>query len=359
MRFRKQMSLLLLCATASLLGGCGIGTTVPAAGTTYTGAVLQGKLYGGQQPIAGARVYLLAAGVGGYGGASVSLLNAAVTGNADSVGAYVLTGPTGSFTISGDYTCTGGSQVYLYALGGNPGTGTNSAAATMALLGGCPAGGKFTNIPLVTMNEVSTVAAAYAVAGYATDALHISSSGTPLAKTGIANAFANATNLVDLGLGTSLATTPGGNGTVPQTEINTLADILASCVNTSNTSTGAASASCSALFALATSDGTSTGTQPAETATAAINIAHHPALNVSALYAMNGGTTSPFQPILAVPPNDWTVRLAFSSGYGGTNDEQGHSLAVDGSGNIWAVEPYCQAAMTAPQVYTCVASSQI
>ena len=55
MRFRKQMSLLLLCATASLLGGCGIGTTVPAAGTTYTGAVLQGKLYGGQQPIAGAR----------------------------------------------------------------------------------------------------------------------------------------------------------------------------------------------------------------------------------------------------------------------------------------------------------------
>jgi hypothetical protein len=191
------------------------------------------------------------------------------------------------------------------------------------------------------MNEVSTVAAAYAVAGYATDAVHISSSGTSLAKTGIANAFANATNLADLPSSAALATTPGGNGTVPQAEIDTLADILASCVNTANTNSGAASSTCAALFALATSDGTTTGKQPSDTATAAINIAHHPALNVSALYAMNGGTTSPFQPILSATPNDWTVRLAFSSAYQGTNPETTNTLAVDGYGNVWAVGPFC------------------
>ncbi len=37
---------------------------------------------------------------------------------------YVTTGSDGSFSISGDYTCTAGQQVYLYAVGGDPGLGT-------------------------------------------------------------------------------------------------------------------------------------------------------------------------------------------------------------------------------------------
>ena len=91
------------------------------------------------------------------------------------------------------------------------------------------------------MNEVSTIATAYAIAGYATDATHVSSSGSTLAATGIANAFASVTNLETLNTGVALATTPvanGGNGTVPQSEINTLANILASCVNSSGAVTG-------------------------------------------------------------------------------------------------------------------------
>lgn len=91
------------------------------------------------------------------------------------------------------------------------------------------------------------------------------------------NAFVTASSLASLSTGVALATTPGGNGTVPQTEINTLANVLARCIN----STGPAFASCATLFSDAKSGGTS-GTTPTDTATAAINMAHNPASNWSA-----------------------------------------------------------------------------
>src|SRR5579884_243345 len=129
-----------------LLTGCTLTNT--GGPSPVQGAELRGSVHGGQQPIAGAHVYLFAANTTGYGGAgiarsssnaSISLLNAASTGHSDSVGAYVLTDANGNFSISGDYTCTPGQQVYLYALGGNPGGGTNSHAGLMAALGNCPA----------------------------------------------------------------------------------------------------------------------------------------------------------------------------------------------------------------------------
>ncbi len=188
------------------LTGCTIATT--SSPDAASGAAIKGIVHGGQQPIVGAHVYLFAANSTGYGGAgiaasssnaSISLLNGASTGFSDSIGAYVPTGAGGSFTVTGDYTCTPNSQVYLYALGGDPGSGTNSAAGLMAILGNCPATGTFAaTTPLVVVNEVSTIAAAYAFAGFATDATHVSSSGTALAQIGIANAFANSANLYNL-----------------------------------------------------------------------------------------------------------------------------------------------------------------
>ena len=262
--------------------------------TTTQVIVPNGRAYAAQKALVGAHVYLLAANNTGYGGnglaassanASVSLLSAAKTGQSDQVGAYVLTGADGSFFIAGDYTCAPGSQVYLYALGGSNGAGTNTATGLLAALGACPSGGTFAATPYVVMNEISTIATAYAFAGFATDATHVGSSGTALAQTGIANAFANAGNLETLGTGAALATTPAGNGTVPQAEINTLANILADC-----TSTGAASSNgCSLLFGYALSGG-ATGTIPTDTATAAINIAHNPGANVAALYGLATGT---------------------------------------------------------------------
>ncbi|MGP8259058.1 MAG: PKD domain-containing protein [Acidobacteriaceae bacterium] len=286
--------------------------------------VPNGRVYGGQQPVAGAHVYLFAANTTGYGQASVSLLSAASTGQSDSVGAYVLTGADGSFFTAGDYSCTPGSQVYLYSLGGSAGSGTNTGIGLLAALGACPSAGNFAATPYAVMNEVSTIAAAYAFAGFATDATHVSSSGTALAQVGVANAFANAANLATLSTGTALSTTPAGNGTVPQTEINTLANILADCVNTS----GPGSNGCQLLFTNAMSGG-STGTVPTDTATATINIAHHPGANIATLYGL--ASTAVFTPKLAAQPNDFTVSVVFTGG--GMYETAG--LAVDGSGNVW------------------------
>jgi sugar lactone lactonase YvrE len=295
-------------------------------------------LHGGQQPVANAHVYLFAANTTGYGGngiaasasnASLSLLNAASTGQYDGIGAYVLSDANGNFSITGDYNCTVGQQVYLYALGGQPTTGvTNSAIGLMAAVGTCPSGGSFLpTIPFVMVNEVSTIAAAYALAGFATDAIHVSSSGTTLAQTGIANAFANAANLANISTGSALATTPSGNGIAPQSTVNTLADILAACIN----SAGSASSNCSTLLTNAESAGTS-GTVPTDTATAAINIAHNPGTSVTTLYGLVAGIASPFAPSLATAPNDFTLGLVFSSGGGMDNPD---AVAIDATGNAW------------------------
>ena len=329
----SSFCVVLTCFLCLLLGGCSLTST--AGPSAEAGVAMQGRVFGGQQPIVGAHVYLFAANTTGNAGpglvassnnASVSLLSAALTGHSDSVGAYVLTDNNGNFTITGDYTCTANTQAYMYALGGNAGSGANSAAGLLAALGSCHASGNFlAQTPFIYVNEVSTIAAAYAFAGYATDATHVSSSGSALALTGIKNAFANATNLAGISTGAALATTPAGNGTVPQSEINTLANILASCVN----STGSSSTQCSTLFTNAASSGSS-GITPTDTATAAINIAHNPGANLAALYALSV-PAPPFAPSLSAQPSDFTIALSFTGG--GLNDP--NSIAVDGAGNVW------------------------
>jgi streptogramin lyase len=299
-----------------------------------SGAAIHGIVHGGQSPIQGAAVYLLAANTTGYGGAgvaassgnaSISLLNSLVlsqtpAGGQDGSGNYyVTTDAKGAWGITGDYTCPSAStQVYLYSVGGSSGAGANSAAGLLAALGPC---GNLTSSTYVIINEVSTIAMAYSVAGFATDATHVSSSGSTLALQGITNAFATATNLETLTTGVALATTPAGNGTVPQTEINTLANILAACVN----STGPGSSTCDTLF----SNAMNGSTAPSDTATAAINIAHNPGANISALYGLQTASTE-FQPALSAAPNDFTIVLSYTGGGGGT------AVLVDQSGDIWA-----------------------
>jgi len=296
-----------------LLAGC---ASNPVTNTTQVSSdqatKLQGKVYGGQQPLVGASVYLYAANTTGYGSGSISLLGGA---------GYVTTGAGGAFSITSDYTCPSPStQVYLYALGGDSGSGANSAAGLLAGLGSC---GNLTPSTFVMVNEVSTIATAYAIAGYATDATHVSSAGNTIGQTGIANAFAAIPNLETLATGVALATTPAGNGTVPQSEINTLADILAACVN----STGPSSTACSTLF----NNARNGSTAPADTATAAINIAHNPGANIATLYALEPGAGAPFQPTLGSAPNDFTVAFSYS---GGSLNQPG-GIAIDALGNIW------------------------
>ena len=319
-------SLVVTCA--ALLSGCsGVSrlTSSQTAGNSVTGVALEGKAHGGQQPIASAHVYLYAATTAGYGGTSTSLLTSGTGRTQDGKGNYyVTTDSGGNFNISNEYTCpTAASQVYLYSIGGNPGAGTNSAAGLIAALGSC---GNLTSSMYIVLNEVSTIASAYAMAGYATDATHVSNSGTGLANLGMANAFSTAANLETLNTGAALASTPSGDGIAPILEINTLANILAACIN----STGPASGPCSTLF----SNATGGSSAPTDTATAAVNIAHNPGANVSALYGLQV-PGAPFQLALTAEPNDFTVAITYS---GGGLDGTGFApegIAVDGYGNIW------------------------
>jgi streptogramin lyase len=317
----------LLCSL--VLSGCSVlpkMTSTSNVTGSGTGSSFRGVVHGGQNPISGAHVYLYGVGNTGYNGAAVSLLNSSTGNPADTNGNYyVITGADGSFSVTGDYTCPVASSypyTYVLAVGGNPGSGNNSAATLMGAVGSCNQAG-YSSTYLV-VNEVSTVALAYATAGFATNPTSVSASNTTLANTALENV--NLQNLYTEATGVALARTPGGNGTVPQAEINTLANILAACVN----STGPSSTACTTLFADAPSTGFN-ASDPTDTATAAVNIAHNPGANVAALFALQAAG-APFQPSLSTAPNDFTIALTFTASPA-LNSPTG--LAIDGSGDVW------------------------
>lgn len=319
-----------------LLSGCA-GSFEPQASPVASQQTpvgdLNGTVHGGQSPVRGAQIYLFAAGSGAFGLTSSSLITSGKSGvtcntsgslNGD---CYVLTDTNGNFALSGDYTCTVGTQVYMVAVGGNPGlagTVNNTAIVQMAGLGQCPASGNMAQqVPYLIINEVTTVAFAYAMGGFGTDAFHISSSGTALAQRGIANAMANANNIVGLGWGAALATANGNSNSVaPQSKINTLADIIATCVNTSS----ATSTQCNTLFSYAKN---SSGTQPTDEATALFNIVHNPTQNVTNIWSLNPSTPV-FSPTLSLAPTDWTMPVVYNNAVG-----QPSGIAMDAEGNAW------------------------
>ena len=354
--FRKSVGALVAGLVLSLTG-CALPTI--SSDAPVAAKAMQGKVYGGQQPVSGAHVYLMAAtvsGVGnaGYGLAATSLLTAAQTGNSDSIGAYVLTGTNGTFTITGDYTCPSAStQIYLYVRYGTAGFGTNTSLGMMAALGNCY--NVFNASPLGTyqVNELTTVAAAYALAGFMSDPQHISipqyaSAATQTSNTidqlainDLANAFQNANNLVNTTTGAAQTSIYSGNGTPNSAQVITLANILASCVNSSGAVTGPSSpTACYTLFNNAGSSGGSNGTIPSDTATAIVNIAHHPYTSSAVtgnLYGLATGT-APFTGGDSAQPADFTVGISFTGG--GMN--QNYCLAVDAAGNIWTASPFSQ-----------------
>jgi len=324
---------IVLFSCALVLAGC---AGMPAITTSNTdsipGTVLHGSVHGGQNPIGGAHVYLYAVNTTGYGGpgiaasttnASVSLLHSGTGTTQDGSGHYyVTTDQYGNFTITGDYSCPSNyPNTYFYASGGDPGlgSGVNSAITLTAPAQACNTSAS------TDINEVSTIVTAYAFPGFASDPIHVSSSNTTLAATGLTNAANNVTNLENVSTSVALATTPGNNGTVPQAEINTLANILAACVN----STGPASTPCGTLF----SNATNNSVDAPDTATAALNIAHNPGPSSTIVGNLFGlqTPTSPFQPMLPSAPNDFTIAISYTGG--GLNSPV--PLAIDAAGDVW------------------------
>jgi sugar lactone lactonase YvrE len=167
------------------------------------------------------------------------------------------------------------------------------------------------------INEATTIAAAYALAPFASDISHIGASGSN--PSGLVNAFANAALLANTSVGSAGGANLPAGVTVPLAEVDTLADIIASCINT----VGATSSPCTSLF-------TATGT--ADTFAASLAIAKNPGAGaISGLYTLSV-PDSPFQPTLVSAPNDFTIAIT-ANGNGSLATPYG--IAIDAAGNAW------------------------
>ena len=232
----------------------------------------------------------------------------------------VFTGSDGSFTITGDYTCPlSSTQVYLVASGGNPGISAmtnNTASVLVVALGDC---GNLSSSTYIFVNEVTTVAAAWALAPFMSPGAIVGSSATN--ANGLRNAFLLAANLANTTSGTVGGTALPPTATMESAKLNSLANSLSTCVNSSG------GAPCTTLFSAATAGGIT----PATTLDSALNIVRNPASNVSAVLNV-ALPASPFQPTLSQTPHDWTMSITYSGG--GLANPAG--LAVDSTGSVWA-----------------------
>jgi O-glycosyl hydrolase len=234
---------------------------------------------------------LYAVGTAGDGSAATPIAGASTTTASD-----------GTFSFSSSYSCpTPTTLVYLLASGGNPGlpgSVNNSSIALIAALGQCQ---QLSSSTYIAVNEVTTVAAIAALLPYYSSPTAIGSGTSDAAN--LSNAFVLAGEFANTSTGSAPGVPPSGYS-VPVVLIDTLADILAACVNTSG---GVANdgSPCGYLFAYSTPSG---GSAPAGITTAVADIFNNPTSNVSNLLGL-ASATSPFQPILSAPPSSWTVAL--------------------------------------------------
>ncbi len=293
-----------------------VRSVLRASGPTFTGTVLSGSAL----PISGSTVTLYASGTTGYGSGAASI-------------GTTTTSAAGTFTVS--YTCPAGNpQTYVIASGGNAGSGANSAIGLMAALGPCDS---LTPSTTVIINELTTAATAWAVAQFFDSSGH--NIGAPSTNAiGLRNAYIGFANLADVNASNfSVSGNPSsflsGEPDALQ-RLDTLANILAGCVESS----GSSSSACAALMCDATPGDTYTtscsGTPTiTDTLGAAYLIVTNPANNVSALYGLAAAST-PFSPTLAAAPDGWEMALNFAPS--GASFFLPAAIAVDGSGNVFA-----------------------
>ena len=293
---------LLVSASVGLFG-CGKGAA-PIPPPVITIAIA-GHVMGGQQAIRSAQVVAYAAGSTGNASAAVAL------------GDPVFTAADGSFSLSSSYPCTSATgPIYMVASGGTVGSASgpsNPALVLMSALGPCD---RFTSASGLVVNEVTTVAAAWALAPFMDSGTNVGAAATN--TRGITNAFLNAQLLANSTTGEAPAL--AANLSIETAKLYSLADALNPCVVTGG-------AGCAGLFASATAV---TGVAPQNTLSAALNIVQRPGENVAAVFK-SIAASPPFPTTLTQSPNDWTMSLTVTGG--GLNAPA--SIAMDASGNAW------------------------
>jgi len=319
---QTAIATVLLSAAGLVLAGCsGLdATTSVTTPVTVPEMSLHGTMHGGQQPISNATLQLYAAGSTGYGSAYP------YTSGSSLLGTHVVkTDINGGFNISGDYTCPSSTtEVYLVGTGGNPGPSSpaNANIALMAALGPC---GNLNGSTNVVINEITTVASVWALSPSMTGIANLGTSSTNLQ--GLTNAFATVNQLANIGTGSvSGPALPLGAAlsAITVQKINTLADLLAACINSGGGVAGDGSG-CGLLFTAAKLNGVA----PTDTITAAMNMAQHPNANTSVATTVNG--SAQFQPALTSAPSDFSMVITYTGG--GLSAPKG--IATDNTGNVW------------------------
>lgn len=185
----------------------------------------------------------------------------------------------------------------------------------------------FRDIPFdaeVVINERTTVATAYTMAQFFTP---VGIDGT---SPGLQNAAEIAENLVNLSNGevSNFLNAPSNSGTSTRPTFNSLANMLASCVQSES--------NCDTLFELTT---TPSGLAPVNTLRAISNVARFPWQNVQGLLELSQEEII-YSPSLAsdVDITAWTLALVYT-GNGMELDGPGN-IAFDADGNAWVCNNY-------------------
>ena len=292
MNIEKFFVLLIFLSLVIFLAGCSDSDHVAHFQESVSGRVLHGKF-----PIRNSTITL-------YQATSLRRAVAKVLGTSQ-------TDVLGNFKIS--YRSPENSRSVLYLISRDK----SGAVRLATVLGVMP-------IPSdVVVNERTTVATAYAMAQFI--------NGVDIGGTypGLQNAALTFRNLVDLengNIGAVLSKAPNGSSTITLREFNSLANMVASCVETPG--------ACTSLFQETT---TPEGVVPDNTLQAAVNMAHFPWWNVDALFEISQSFEI-YQPALKTTPNSWTLALRYE-GNGQELDGPGN-IAFDAEGNAWVCNNY-------------------
>ncbi len=272
-----------------LVTGCAASRLSSSNPGSDSNGQITGHVLGGQQPVNGATIQLYAVGTAADGSSATPLLRQVVT-----------TDVHGEFTITGLYSCTGATQVFLTVTGGDPGMGTpNSNLALMTALGACSSLSAQT---FIAVNELTTVAAVSELAPYMKSLSAVGSS--PADASSLAEAIVQSTQMVNTSTGVSPGVGVPAGLIVPVALLNTLADIIAPCVNSGGGTAGDSTA-CGQLFYFSTPTG---GPAPTDTVAALLNIVASPTTNVTSLYGLIT-PDAPFLPGLSSSPSSLSVSL--------------------------------------------------
>ncbi len=294
-------------------------THTPSATATSLAGVVLGGLYqsGSQTPIGNSTIDLYQVGTGGYGTSATKLL-------------ATVSAPNGSFSFAVPTCSPANALLYVTAQGGIAegvsGAVNNPALFMFAMLGLC------NHLPVsVTIDEITTVGSAFALLQFIGTASPYAVGTSKGNAVGLTNAAATVKNLVNIVTGK--APTLPATVVMPVAKINTLANVLASCVGSDGSTSS--SSPCSRLLADSTPSGQSA---PTDTLGALLDVAHNPTQFASSVFLLFGTTaSSPYKPALTSAPPDWNLVADFTGGGLATcpSGSTVRGLAIDGKGNVW------------------------